>query len=233
MKILIIANQILSEKRLKAIIQNNHPDIIFCLGHLNTSCLKVIKDSHIPCYGVLSDKDKVSLDEYNIKNIHGKIEEFNQIKIMGNQFTPKYKGNPFEQSSDFSLSFFQKLAPCDIFISRCPALGINDNPSNNAHQGLEGIKQYLINNKVYLFFHTHSSPPKSQYISRINETYVYFVDNMLLVDTTKLPEIETLPLASSYIDNIDEEPFNLSSYQPNTPRFSTSWWSNFMSYFKK
>lgn len=171
--------------------------LIVLLGDLKPEDLFWLNDINVPKIGVYGNHCVGNyFEQYNIKNMHLKTENINGLNFFGLEGCVKYKEDDRQYTQSEYKKMMDKFQGADIFLSHCPPEGINDNPQDSSHLGIESITPIL--NSVGLFVHGHSYP-KTKW-SVYNKTWVLYVHGYEVVDLKEMPDRSTLPKASSYGD---------------------------------
>ncbi len=144
-------------KKLQKKVKSAKYDLCCILGDMHDHDYDFILEN-IPkdkIIALLGNHDRYSLlNEYDIKNINGKVIEFNNIKIGGIQGSFRYKDEDFPSfNHKESINFTDNMERCDILLS-------HDKPfifdyKDQVHDGLKGITKYLYDKQVSINIHGH------------------------------------------------------------------------------
>lgn len=198
MKILALADRSVNENIL-SIIEKEEIDLVLLLGDLKYIDIAELKDAPVPIVGVVGNHCSFDyLESLNAKNAHGKIVKINDLSFFGYRGCPYYKGGQFESTQEECDRIIRENGEyADIFISHSPAEGINST-ATSPHEVFRGLREYLTKHSSRLYFHGYSYPSKNQKISKFNDTVVYFVEGMEVIDAQELLSLEGLPEATTY-----------------------------------
>ena len=58
-----------------------------------------------------------------------------------------------------ATKLLRKLGPVDVMLAHSPPLGVNDDPDDPAHIGLEGLREYVERERPAMLLHGHTYPP--------------------------------------------------------------------------
>ena len=132
-------------------------DICLLLGDMSDRDVAIVDEFiNIPKYGILGNHDGWDLyDRHGIENIHGKVIDFNGVRIAGLQGSIKYKYSDMPlYTDDESVEIADGMDSADILIS-------HDSPKylhgdrDFAHSGLRGITHFCEKWNVPLNIHGH------------------------------------------------------------------------------
>lgn len=189
MRILFIADYISKIPSLEEV------DLIVLLGDLDGDKLAWLKDVDILKIGVYGNHCRNDyFKKLNIQNMHLKESKIGDIRFFGLEGCVKYKGADKEYSQVEYYNMLKDFQETDVFISHCPPEGINDNPQDSSHLGVDILREKL--SGIKLFVHGHSYP--KQKWSVINDTWILYVHGYEYVDLNDLPIRKSLPKAKSY-----------------------------------
>lgn len=159
--------------------QNKEYDLCLLLGdhHANDIAIILKYTDKEKIYGLLGNHDYNYLEDYNIKNLNGKIININNTKILGLQGSFKYKPSDFPAfTQKESILFLNDKPPVDILISHDNRFD-NNMMKNPAHQGLFGITYYLYKNRVPYHIHGHIHKSyKTRLLNGTNEISVFMYE---------------------------------------------------------
>lgn len=133
-------------------------DLCCCLGDITYSDYEVIL-KYVPIekiVAILGNHDGFDvLKYYGLNDLNGKIVNVNGIRIGGIQGSYRYKNEDFPSfTHEESIKFLDKMDEVDILLSHSgPFLGYK---TNEVHNGLKGITEYLYKNNVPYNIHGHN-----------------------------------------------------------------------------
>ena len=189
MKILFIADNS-DNKEIK-----EEYDVVILLGDLDPEKIKWLKNVNKPKFGIYGNHCRGEyFNELNIKNLHCTNTNIGNVSIYGLEGCVKYKGSEKEYSQMEYYDFLKDFKSTDIFVSHCPPRGVNDNPYDSAHLGIEALVDKLPNIKLLVHGHTY---PKNEW-SKVNNTWILYVYGTKIIDLNNLPSREDLREAESY-----------------------------------
>lgn len=196
MKILAIADRQFNLNLIE-LIEKNNIELVILLGDLKYIDLYDLENSPVLVIGVLGNHCGFDYFE-NLKaiNLHKKKILYKNYVFLGYQGCPLYKGGEYESTQEDCSLFFEKASKCDILISHSPAKYINST-NDKPHDGFLGIYNYILKHNPKFFFHGHSYPDENQKISKLNDTIIYYVNGVEIIDLS-LIDINTLPKVKEY-----------------------------------
>ena len=151
-------------------------DLCIMLGDIDYKDIEIILRL-VPkekIYGILGNHDNFDiLDSYKIPNLHLKVIDHKGVKIAGFQGTFKYstKNLPMYTHEE-SIEMLDNIEPADIIVSHDRAF-THDIYGNSAHNGLKGITNYILKNRVPYHVHGHLHTDETYKLD--NGTTVYSV----------------------------------------------------------
>lgn len=165
---------------------NSQPiDLIVTLGDLERSdILELATITSIPKIGVYGNHCSGNyMDELGIVNMHMRTTTFQGLSIAGFEGCVRYKENPqaimyTQQEASVMLS---QMPPVDIFICHCPPRGINDE-EELAHQGFDGLREYIDQNPPQLLMHGHTYPTEENIIRQHGPTRIEYVHKWAIIE---------------------------------------------------
>ena len=147
-------------------------DAIIMLGDIDYRDYFILKNyipKEIPVYGIRGNHDaQIKLEDYGIQDIHGKLIEVNDIRIVGWEGSFKYKPSAVGFTQDESKDFAKILIKA--YGENVDYLFSHDAPYNvdtvdAAHKGLKGISEYITKTgckNIHGHFHQSYKTQKQQ-----------------------------------------------------------------------
>lgn len=177
MNILTIADQPPRQSILKTLRENNI-DLIATLGDLELSQIRELEQvTNIPKIGVYGNHCSGNyFSELGIQNMHLQTFSFGGLIFGGFEGCVRYKESSYakmytQEESTKMLSDFPRV---DIMLTHCPPYGINDDTTDIAHTGYQGLLDYITVKEPQYLFHGHTYPdvPVKKW-QNTNIVYVY------------------------------------------------------------
>ena len=95
-----------------------------------------------------------------IENVHLKRIEVAGLCFGGFSGSHQYGREPrYTWSQKQAAKLLRKLGPVDVLLAHSPPLGVNDDPDDPAHIGLQGLRDYLERERPAMMLHGHTYPP--------------------------------------------------------------------------
>ena len=133
-------------------------DIVIMLGDHHDHDIELIREynSNIKIIGILGNHDGFDFLERNgVEDINGRVYEANGVRIAGMQGSFKYKNVDYPSfTQEQSRVFAENMGPADIFITHDSPRGCHER-KDDAHIGLEGIREYIMKNNPIINIHGH------------------------------------------------------------------------------
>lgn len=178
MKILAIADRP-PRRSIKEILSENPVDLIVTLGDLTLFDIEELKTiTDIPKIGVYGNHCSGKyFESLGIWDMHMKTFEYMGLKFGGFEGSVRYKSDPgakmFTQTEASRL--LANFPYVDVMLSHAPSYGINDEPGDPTHAGLQGLRDYLEREKPRYLLHGHTYPSEEERVDRWGETNIIYV----------------------------------------------------------
>ena len=136
-------------------------DLVLCLGDLSRHDLEALGSVQLPKLGVHGNHDDGGeFTGLGIENVHLKRIEVAGLCFGGFSGSHQYGREPrYTWSQKQAAKLLRKLGPVDVLLAHSPPLGVNDDPDDPAHIGLQGLRDYLERQRPAMMLHGHTYPP--------------------------------------------------------------------------
>ncbi|HEV7495844.1 metallophosphoesterase family protein [Baekduia sp.] len=175
MRLLILADEE-SWLPLPALIASHAPDVVVTLGDLAPDVLDPLGRFALPVLGVYGNHDDGRyLEASNTSNMH-----LAQTTVGGTTFTGfegcvQYtRGAKLQYTQRQASRLARRLPSAEILISHAPPRGIHEEPDDRAHEGFDGLREYILRAKPRLHLHGHTPAPARR-AQQLGETTVVHV----------------------------------------------------------
>jgi Icc-related predicted phosphoesterase len=150
-------------------------DVVLCLGDLSRQDLEPLGSARLPKLGVHGNHDDGGeFTGLGIEDLHMRRVELGGLWFGGFSGSHEYHKEPRTTWSQKKASkLLAKLGHVDVLLAHSPPLGINDDPDDPAHIGLEGLREYLERERPAMLLHGHTSPALA--VERFCETEIRHV----------------------------------------------------------
>jgi Icc-related predicted phosphoesterase len=150
-------------------------DLVLCLGDLTRPELEPLADARLPKLGVHGNHDDGGeFDGLGIESVHLRRVEVGGLCFGGFSGSHQYGREPrYTWSQKQAAKLLRRLGPVDVLLAHSPPLGVNDDPDDPAHIGLEGLRDYLARQRPAMMLHGHTYPPLP--VERWGETEIRHV----------------------------------------------------------
>jgi Icc-related predicted phosphoesterase len=182
MRLLILADEE-SWLPLPALIASHAPDVVLTLGDLAPDVLDPLGRFAIPILGVYGNHDDGRyLDAANTINLHLARETIGDIAFTGFEGCVRYtRGAALQYTQRQAVRLARRLPAADVLISHAPPRGVHEEPDDRAHEGFDGLRDYLLRAAPRLHLHGHTpAPPRRP--TRVGETTVVHVVGHQVLD---------------------------------------------------
>lgn len=182
MRLLAVADQE-PHLPLGRLVLHHQPDAVVLLGDLEPGWLDQLgRFGDLPVMGVYGNHDDGHyLEARNTTDLHLTSAEVDPLRFTGFQGCVRYKrGAPLQYTQAEATRLARRLPPADVLISHAPPRGIHEEPDDRAHEGFDGLREYVETHRPRLVVHGHTpAPPRGP--SRLGDTTVVHVVGARLV----------------------------------------------------
>jgi uncharacterized protein len=165
-------------------------DAIVTLGDLQPSWLESLDRIHVPKLGVYGNHDdEPYMTWFGIDDLHmNRIQLDDGLSFAGFEGCVTYRrssggrrvGPSYTQHAASKLA--RKLPAADVLVCHCPPRGVNDDPSDVAHIGFDGLRDYVWKHSPRWLLHGHTYPQPGQIADHIGDTKVFYVNGARVID---------------------------------------------------
>lgn len=125
-------------------------------------------------YGIKGNHDYDYLSDYDISNINGNIIEINGVKILEMEESFKYKSVDFPSfTQEDNITFLENKPKVDVLVTHDKKFDY-EKLKDHAHQGLIGITNYILKNKIPVHIHGHIHEPYTKKTINVTNEYSVF-----------------------------------------------------------
>ncbi|WCB92108.1 hypothetical protein DSM104299_00793 [Baekduia alba] len=182
MRLLVLADEE-SWLPLPALIESHQPDAVITLGDLEPDVLDPLGRFPLPVLGVYGNHDDGRyLDAANTTNLHLTSADVGGLTFAGFEGCVRYTpGAALQYTQKQASKLARRLPRADILISHAPPRGVHEEPDDRAHEGFDGLRDYLerVSPRIHLHGHT-PAPPRAA--TRVGATRVIHVVGHQVVD---------------------------------------------------
>jgi len=150
-------------------------DLVLCLGDLSRHDLEGLADAQLPKLGVHGNHDVGDeFDGIGIEDVH-----LRRIEVCGLWFGGFSGSHEYHEDLRYTWSqrkaskLLKKFGHVDVMLCHSPPLGVNDDPDDQAHVGLAGLRDYVERERPAMLLHGHTYPALP--VERLGDTEVRHV----------------------------------------------------------
>ena len=183
MKVLVIADADPGIDVVKT-IKDEKIDIVITLGDLMGYELEGLETVDIPKIGVYGNHDGRRYMEYfGILDLNGRTCEVGGLTFGGLEGCVEYRGHVVEPmySQEEARQILEGMPRVDVFVTHCPPRGINDE-DDVAHQGWDGLRDYLDEKKPRVLLHGHTYPAEWKMVREYKDTRIEYVRGYRVIE---------------------------------------------------
>jgi Icc-related predicted phosphoesterase len=137
-----------------------HVDVVLCLGDLSHQALEPLGGARVPKLGVHGNHDDG--DEFTglgVEDVHLRRVDVADLCFGGFSGSVRYRGGlRYAWTQRRASRALTRLGPVDVLIAHSPPAGVNDDPDDPAHAGLDGLRAYVERERPALVLHGHTYP---------------------------------------------------------------------------
>jgi uncharacterized protein len=158
--------------------EQKHVDAVVCLGDLDRAWIESLaRLGGMPRMGVHGNHDPPNLlTEMEVEDLHLRRTSAGGMTFAGFEGCIRYgHGGPHQYTQKESCKLAKKLPGADVLLCHCPPLGINDDPADPAHIGMEGLLNWVERHHPRHLLHGHTHPIGPQLVTRFGDTKVHWI----------------------------------------------------------
>lgn len=166
------------------LVRHHRPDAVVLLGDLEPDWLDVLgRCGDLPVMGVYGNHDDGRyLEARNTTDLHLQSAEVGDVTFAGFQGCVRYRrGAPLQYTQAEASRLARRIPPADVLLCHAPPRGIHEEPDDRAHEGFDGLRDYVERHRPALVLHGHTpAPPRGT--AHVGPTAVVHVVGARLVD---------------------------------------------------
>lgn len=177
MQILAIADRPPSEP-ITSIISKHDIDVIVTLGDLELLQIRELETiTHIPKLGVYGNHcSGMYMEPLGIENMHLATKEVKGVVFGGFEGSVRYKQSMAKMyTQEESIELLKGFTRVDVMLCHAPPYRVNDEPDDQTHAGLMGLREYVERETPDYLFHGHTYPDKPDEIQHLGSTKIIYV----------------------------------------------------------
>lgn len=188
LRLLVIADRAPS-RPVRELLAGERVDAILTLGDLELSQIRDLElITDIPKLGVYGNHCSGSyMDDVGLVNMHLNTTTIQGVTFGGFEGSVRYKDSKYakmytQEEASAMLASFPRV---DVMLAHCPPYGINDDQTELAHTGFQGLLAYLDEKRPSYLFHGHTYPTEASLVRRHGDTRIEYVfgERFVEVDT--------------------------------------------------
>lgn len=182
MRLLILADEE-SWLPLPALVAAHAPDVVVTLGDLEPDVLDPLGRFALPVLGVYGNHDDGRyLDAANTTNLHLAAATVGGITFAGFDGCVRYTpGAALQYTQKQASRLARRIPDAEVLISHSPPRGVHEEPGDRAHEGFDGLRDYVLRVAPRLHLHGHTPAPARR-AQRLGSTQVVHVVGHQIVD---------------------------------------------------
>lgn len=185
LRLLVIADRAPS-KPVRELIAATPVDAIVTLGDLELSMIRDLElITDIPKLGVYGNHCSGSyMGDVGLTNMHLNTMTINGITFGGFEGSVRYKDSAYAKmyTQEEASALLKDFPHVDVILTHCPPYGINDDRSELAHTGFQGLLTYIEEKAPAYLFHGHTYPSDTELVKQYLTTKIEYVYGERIVD---------------------------------------------------
>jgi uncharacterized protein len=157
------------------IARQAHVDAVLCLGDLDPAWIETLDRVKVPKLGVYGNHDGAYMAALGITDLHLRRVEVGGVSFAGFEGCVRYRDGPHQYTQEEATGLARGLPPADVLVCHAPPAGVNDEPGDRAHEGFEGLREWVRANVPQLVLHGHTHPRPGGGVRKIGPTQVLHV----------------------------------------------------------
>ena len=161
-----------------ALALRKHVDAVVYLGDLDRAWIEpLITLRGVPRLGVHGNHDPPGLLlDMEVEDLHLRRTSAGGMTFAGFEGCIRYgRGGPHQYTQRQVAKLCKKLPSADVLLCHCPPLGINDDPADPAHIGMEGLLHWVERHEPRHILHGHTHPIGPGLMTRFGDTRVHWI----------------------------------------------------------
>jgi uncharacterized protein len=168
-------------------VHGNDPDLVVLCGDLDLAWIDALREVDLPKLGVYGNHDGAYMPALGISDLHLRRVELEGVSFAGFEGCVRYRDGPHQYTQEEASGLARGLPPADVLVCHAPPAGINDEPGDRAHEGFEGLREWVRDNVPRLILHGHTHPRPGGGVRRVGSTQVLHVSGARVVDVPVPP----------------------------------------------
>jgi uncharacterized protein len=157
-------------------------DAVVTLGDLQPSWIEPLERLRLPKLGVYGNHDGAYMAALGVTDLHLRRAEIGGVSFAGFEGCVRYREGPHQYTQEEAALLARGLPPADVLVCHAPPAGINDEPGDRAHEGFEGLREWVRANVPRLVLHGHTHPRPGGGIRRMGQMQILHVSGARIVE---------------------------------------------------
>ena len=165
-------------------VRGNDPDAVVLCGDLDLAWIDALGEVDLPKLGVYGNHDGAYMAALGITDLHLRRVELDGVSFAGFEGCVRYREGPHQYTQEEASALARGLPPADVLVCHAPPAGINDEPGDRAHEGFDGLREWVRANVPRLVLHGHTHPRPGGGVRRVGSTQVLHVSGARIVEAS-------------------------------------------------
>jgi uncharacterized protein len=163
-------------------VQGNDPDAVICCGDLDLAWIEHLRQVDLPKLAVYGNHDEDYMPALGISNVHLRRADVGGVSFCGFEGCVRYREGPHQYTQEEAATLARALPAAEVLVCHAPPAGVNDEPGDRAHEGFDGLREWVRAHAPRLLLHGHTHPRPGGGIRRLGATRVIHVTGARIVE---------------------------------------------------
>lgn len=170
-------------------VRRHRIDALITAGDLLTSAITGFGAIPVPAAGVYGNHcNGTYLEKYGLFNLHRQAAQLSGVRFVGLEGCVRYKPEGTRDilyTQEQYRDMIATLPAADVLVTHCPPSGINDDPRDPAHLGIDALREWVDANQPALIIHGHTYP--TELVTQYGPTRIEYVHGAAILDIVFTP----------------------------------------------
>jgi len=158
--------------------ERKHVDAVVYLGDLDRAWIEPLLTLRgVLRFGVHGNHDPPGLlRDMEVEDLHMRRTSAGGMTFAGFEGCIRYgAGGPHQYTQRQASKLAKRLPAADVLLCHCPPRGINDDPGDPAHIGMDGLLAWVERHRPRHVLHGHTHPIGPTLMTRFGDTTVHWI----------------------------------------------------------
>lgn len=165
-------------------VRRHRIDAVITAGDLLTGAITGFDSIPVPAAGVYGNHcNGTYLEKFGLFNLHRQAAQLSGIRFVGLEGCVRYKPEGTRDilyTQEQYRDMIATLPAADVLVTHCPPAGVNDDPRDPAHLGIDALREWVDANQPALIIHGHTYP--TDLVTELGPTRIEYVHGAAILD---------------------------------------------------